>query len=63
MTTSSIPPPVRGHLGATDVRPRNLELDRQTFNLATFQDISLGQWMALTSAELVQGTSISMRAP
>jgi oxalate decarboxylase len=25
------------------------------FNLPTFQDISLNQWMALTRADLVQG--------
>ena len=29
MTTQSIPQPVRGHLGETDVGPRNLELDWQ----------------------------------
>jgi oxalate decarboxylase len=33
MTRRSIPEPIRGHLGATDVGLRNLELDRQNPDL------------------------------
>ena len=42
MTTQSIPQPVRGHLGETDVGPRNLELDCQNPDLMAAPDTDHG---------------------
>ncbi len=42
MTTSPIPQPIRGVLGATSVGPRNLELDRQNPDLLASPDTDFG---------------------
>ena len=42
MSTSDIPQPIRGALGATSVGPRNIELDRQNPDLLASPDTDSG---------------------
>jgi oxalate decarboxylase len=42
MTAPTIPQPIRGHLGTTDVGPRSLELDRQNPDLFAAPDTDRG---------------------